>query len=155
MGLIYRVSLEETEQQSLQALIQKGKASARKIRRAHTLLLAASGETDATIAQVLQVGLSTVERTRKRFVEEGLEAALNERPRSGGPRKLDASGEALIIATACTTPPAGYRRWTVRLLADRAVELGVSESVSRETVRQLLKKTISSPGASGAGVLGS
>jgi transposase len=148
----YYVDLSEAERATLLGLIQKGKAAARKIRRAHTVLLAADGKTDAQIAEALHTGIATVERVRKRFVEEGLEAALTEKPRPGAKRKLDGKQEALLVALTCSTPPEGRRRWTMQLLANRLVELGVIEALSDETVRRLLKQTTSSPGSSRVGV---
>jgi len=149
---LYRVDLSETERTTLLGLIQKGKTAARKVRRAHVLLLAAEGKTDRQISEPLHTGTATVERLRKRFVEEGLEAALAEKPRPGAQRKLDGKQEALLVALTCSTPPEGRRHWTMQLLADRLVELGVVGSLSDETVRRLLKQTTSSPGNSGVGV---
>lgn len=146
MAKIYRVELSEPERHMLLALIQKGRASVRKLRRAQILLAAADGQSDATIARVLHSSVSTIERTRKRFVEAGLEAALHEQPRPGARRKLDGKQEAFLIALACSEPPAGRMRWTMQLLADRVIALGVVEAISDETVRRLLKKTPSSRG---------
>jgi transposase len=87
-----------------------------------------------------------VERTRQRFVEEELEAALSERPRPGQPRKLNGKKEALLVALACSDPPKGHQKWTMQLLADRLVELKVVDSIADETVRRVLKKTMSNPG---------
>ena len=142
----YIVQLDGTEREQLLELVRKGKHSSRKVRRAQTLLLADEGRSDEQIAQALQTSVSTVERTRKQLVEEGLGAALSESPRSGRPVKLDGKGEALIVATACSAPPEGRARWTLKLLAGRVVELGVAESIAPETVRQTLKKTSSSRG---------
>lgn len=149
---LYRVDLSEQERATLLALIQKGKAAARKVRRAHVLLLAAEDKTDRQIAAALHTGTATVERLRKRFVEEGLAAALSEKPRPGAKRKLDGKQAALVVALTCSAPPEGRRSWTMQLLADRLVELGVVEAVSDETVRRLLKQTRSNRGSSRAGV---
>jgi putative transposase len=149
---LYRVDPTEQERTTLLALIQKGKSAARKVRRAHVLLLAAEGQTDCQIAVALHTGVATVERLRKRFVEEGLEAALSEKPRPGARRKLDGKQEAFLVALTCSAPPEGRRCWTMQLLADRLVELGLVEAVSDETVRRLLKQTISNRGSSRAGV---
>jgi len=146
MAKIYHVDLTEGERSSLLKLIKSGKTSARKINRARILLLAGEGKTDQTIAQALHTSLSTVGRTRKRFVEGGLEYALNERPRPGGQRKLDGKQEAFLIALACSDPPEGRARWTMQLLADKLVELGVEDEISDETVRRTLKRGTSSPG---------
>src|SRR5437762_10408514 len=149
---LYRVDLSEAERTTLLGLIQKGKAAARKVRRAHVLLLADEGKTDHQISEALHTGTATVERLRKRFVEEGLEAALSEKPRPGARRKLDGKQEAFLVALTCSAPPEGRRCWTMQLLADRLVELGLVEAVSDETVRRLLKQTRSSRGSSRAGV---
>ncbi len=117
---------------------------------ARILLKAYEGLTDLEIAAALNTGEATVERTRKRFVEEGL-AALNERPRPGARTKLKGKHEAHIIALACTKAPEGHSHWTLRLLADKVVELGFAESFSREAVRRMLKKTNSSPGSTSNG----
>jgi transposase len=142
----YRVDLTDAERTQLGTVVAKGKASARKVRRAHLLLLAAEGRPDSAIAAALHLGRATVERTRKRFVEEGLEAALSERPRPGGVPKLDGKQEAFLVALACTNPPEGRKCWTMQLLADRLVAEGVIDAVSDETVRRTLKKGGSSPG---------
>lgn len=147
----YIVDLTPEERMSLDALTRKGKAAARSIRRAHTLLLADEGLTDAAIALRLNIGHTTVERTRQRFVEEGLDAALTDKPRPGARRKLDGKQEAFLVALACSDPPEGRDKWTMQLLADRLVALGVVESLSDETVRQRLKETNSNPGGRSAG----
>ena len=123
----------------------------RQRRRLQILLLADQGQTDAQIVQATGAGLSTVERLRKRFAAEGLEVALAEKPRRGAPAKLDGKQEALLVALACSEAPEGQARWSARLLAHRAVELEVVESVSESTVRRLLKKTRSSRGRNGRG----
>ena len=137
---LYTISLSEEQRSELLALTKKGTASARKLARAHVLLAAGDGAKDATIAATLHIGVSTVERTRKRFVQRGLAAALSELHRPGAPRKLDGRQEAHLVALACSEPPEGRQRWTLRLLADRLVELEVVESVSYETVHRLLQK---------------
>lgn len=137
----YLVNLTEEERASLLDLIKKGKPSARKVARARILLHADDGAADEEIATALHLGFSTVHRTRQRFVEGGLEWALTERPRPGGRRKLDGKQEALLVAWACSTPPAGRTAWTMQLLADKLVELQQVESLSDETVRRTLKKT--------------
>lgn len=116
------------------------------MRRAQTLLLSDAGETDETIAKMLQASVSTVHRTRKIFVEKGVEAALSESPRPGVKRKLDGKSEAYLVAMACSEPPKGRSQWTMQLLADRLVEQELVESISDETVRRTLKQTASSPG---------
>lgn len=140
MRKVYVVDLSEEEKAELKSLTKKGKTSARKLNRAHVLLLANEGETDKAIAKALGVGTSTIERIRKRFVEGGLEDALNERSRPGGERKLEGKQEAYLLALASSDPPEGKKRWTMQLLADRLVELEVVDSVSDETVRRTLKR---------------
>jgi transposase len=146
MAKKYSVTLTDDERAQLVALTKRGKVSARRLTRAHLLLQADMGLADEAIAQALHIGTATVERTRKRFVEEGLEAALGERPRPGGRRKLDSRQEAFLIALACSTPPEGRACWTMQLLADKLVEVQVVEAISDETVRRMLKKTSSSRG---------
>lgn len=142
----YVVNLEAEEREHLRALTRKGKASARAVRRAQTLLLADEGRTDEQIAAALHSGLATVARTRQRCVEEGLAAALAERPRPGAAPKLSPKQQAFTVALACTKPPEGRLRWTMQLLADRLVELEVIPDISDEAIRRLLKRTSSSPG---------
>lgn len=148
----FRVTLTPDERQQLQRLIASGNAPARKLAHARILLKAdsppdQSGPFDADIAAAVEVSINTVERVRQRFVEEGLEAALVPRPVTAPrPTTLDGAGEARLIAEACSPPPDGRARWTLRLLADRLVELQVVDHISYETVRRTLKKTYSSPG---------
>ncbi len=136
----HRVQLTQTEKTQLIKLTKKGKISARKLRRAQTLLLTDAGYKDEEIASMLHLGVATVERTRKKFVEGGLESALNERPRPGRVRKLDRQAEEFLRATACSNPPDGKECWTTQLLAEELVQLQLVESISDETVRLLLKK---------------
>ena len=143
----YLVDLTTAEQTFLMGVLKHGKSSARKIARAHILLQAAEGGRDEEIADTLRVGLSTIHRTRQRFVEEGLEPALSERRRASGRPKREGKQEAFLIALACSTPPAGRARWSMQLLADRLVELTAVAGLSAETVRRTLKKTISSRGS--------
>lgn len=148
----YIVTLTEEERVRLWGLISSGKGSARKLTHARILLKADGSEAgpgwnDTAISQALEVGTATVERVRKRFVEEGLEAALVRRkPRREYQRKLDGDGEAHLVALACSEPPAGRARWTLRLLAQRMVALEYVEELSKDTVRRVLKKTNSNPG---------
>ena len=140
MAKRYVVELTEEERTHLQALGKKGKVVARKWRRAQLLLLAADGYPNSKIAATLHLGVSTVERIRKRFVEGGREWALTDRPRPGGTPKLQGKDEAFVIALARSTPPNGRKQWTMQLLADRVVEVGVAETISDETIRRMLKK---------------
>jgi transposase len=138
---LYLVDLTIEEREQAMELTRKGKVSTRKVTRARILLKAAEGWRDEQIVAALDTSLSTVERTRKRFVEGGLQKALNDDPRPGARRKLDGRGEAYLIALTCSEPPDDQQHWTLRVLAERLVELGVVESISHEAVRQTLKKT--------------
>lgn len=144
----FLVTLTDDERQTLHDLIKKGTVSARRLTRAHILLRADEGAADRDIAESFHVARTTVERLRKRFVEDGLDAALGERPRPGGKRKLDMHQEAYLIALTCGPAPAGQAHWTMHLLADELVQLGMVERISDETVRRTLKKTAASPGRS-------
>ena len=148
----YIVDLTEGEREQLLQLSRKGTGSARKLARARVLLKADEGLSDERVAQALHLGSATVGRVRQRFVEEGLESALTERPRPGQRLKLTSKQEAHLIAVACSTPPEGHARWTLGLLATKVVELGFAQSMARETVRQILKKQTLSPGRKNSGV---
>jgi len=137
MNVRYRITLTSEEREQLRGMVQAGKDGVRRLKRAQILLAASSGSGDSTIAANVSVGTSTVYRTKRRFVEEGLEAALSEEARPGAERKLGAKEEALLIATACSEPPAGRARWTLSLLADAMVRL-THRSLSSETVRRRL-----------------
>jgi len=141
----YLVDLSDDERAQLSQLLRRGTHASRKVTRARILLLAAEGATDEQIVAALSCGINTVERTRRRFVEENL-ACLNERARRGAERKLTGKQEAHLVALACSTPPAGRARWTLALLADKVVELKYADSIARQTVSQVLKKTNSSRG---------
>jgi hypothetical protein len=136
----YIVKLEQNERERLLEMTRKGEISARKMKRALVLLKADEGWKDEAIIQALNTNRSSVERTRKRLVEGGVDHALNEDPRPGQRVKLDGRGEAHLIALACSDAPGGRDHWPLRLLADKLVELGVVESISHETVRQGMKK---------------
>jgi len=136
----YIVDLTQAERNELIELTKSGKVSARKLKRANMLLLADTDIKDKDIATTLNAGLRTVERTRRRFVLEGLRDSLNERPRPGAKCKLDAKGEVILESLAKSKPPKGRSRWTLQLLADRLIELKVVESISDETVRIIVKK---------------
>ena len=143
----YRVKLTAEERDELKQLMRKGRISARKLIHAQILIHADENRTtgslkDADIAQVIQVSRLTVERVRKRFVEEGMESALNPKVQARRrPKKLDGEAEAFLVATACSEAPEGRSDWTLQLLADRLVECEIVDSISGETVRQALKKT--------------
>ena len=147
----YLVELTAEERSQLVVLTRKGKASARRIKRALVLLAVGAGDKDEDIASKVQVSVRNIQRIRQRFVEEGLEAALSERPRPGKARLLTNRQEALLIAITCSTPPPGRAQWTMKLLADRLVELKEVEGISDETVRRTLKRGRSSPGNARSG----
>ena len=152
MAKKYHVRLTGEEQQELRSLVSKGRVAAYKQTHARILLLSDENQADGVmkdqeVARALKVGTATVERVRRRCVEEGVEAALGRREQvNRRQKKLDGSGEAHLVALACGEPPEGRADWTLKLLADRLVECEVVESVSTETVRRTLKKTNSSPG---------
>ena len=145
MNIRYRVELSEAERTQLQSLLSGGRHAARKLKRAQILLAADRGVADEEIARSLAVGGSTVTRTKRRFVESNLEGALNEEPRPGALRKLSGQEEALLVATACASPPAGRARWTLALLAGEMVRLTDHDSLSRETVRRRLAENALKP----------
>jgi transposase len=147
----YHVRLSASKRQQLLQLVRKGKASARVINRARILLLAHAGKTDEEIAEAFQVNLLTVHNIRRRFQTEGL-GLLYDQPRPGQPCKLDGKAEARLTAIACSSPPTGHARWSLRLLADELVRLEVVDAISHKTVGQVLKKTTSSRGRSSSGV---
>src|SRR5690348_10214683 len=138
MNVRYRVELNQAERNELRALLSGGKHSARKLKRAQILLAADAGSGDEEIARTVGVGGSTVYRIKRRFVLGNLPAALSEEPRPGAGRKLSGKEEALLVATACSSPPAGRARWTLELLAGEMVKLTEHDIVSRETVRRRL-----------------
>ena len=137
----YIVKLADDERQHLLDLTSKGTIGARKMKRAQILLKADEGLKDEEIVVALNTSRPTVERIRKRFVQGNLDKGLNDDPRPGGAKvKLDGRAEAQLIALVCSDAPDGHARWTLRLLADKLVELDVVESISHEAVRQALKK---------------
>lgn len=138
---IYIVNLSEEEKEQLVELTSKGRNPSRKIKRANILLQASTGKSDIEIAKTLYSSVRTVERTRQKFVEGGLDFALSERRRSGRLPKVDDKVEAILTTIAQSLPPTGHKRWTLQLLADRMVALTRLETISYETVRLVLKKT--------------
>jgi transposase len=138
MHIRYRVDLTDDERDGLKRLLSAGKCSARRLKRAQVLLAADAGASDVEIERTVGASGSTIYRTKRRFVEESLDAALSEEPRPGAERKLSGKDAALLIATACSKPPAGRARWTLELLAGEFVKLTEHESLSRETVRRRL-----------------
>ena len=146
MNKKYIVRLTEEEREGLTRLVSKGKAAARKLTRARVVLKADAdgpGWTDSRIAEAFDVGVRMIENVRKRFVEEGFDVTLDRKKQCRPSRRkiIDGEKEARLVAMSCGEPPAGRARWTLRLLADQLVELNIVESVSHETVRQVLKKT--------------
>jgi transposase len=142
MNKKYVIDLQEEERAALQRITRSGKHSARKIRWAHALLKADDGWKDQKIAEALDISLPTIQRIRQRFVEEGLDVALGAHSHEPRPylQRLDGEQEAKLIALACGTAPEGHNRWTLRLLAEKAVEVHIVEQVSYQTVRRVLKK---------------
>ena len=153
MNLKHIVKLKATERATLRQMLKAGTARARTLTRARILLKADRGRggpawSDEAISQALECGEATVGRVRHRYCEGGLEfAILNRKPRRDYQRKIDGQGEAHLIAVACGEPPEGHTRWSLRLLADRLVELGHFDSLSYQSVGRVLKKTNSSPGS--------
>jgi len=151
-GKKYRVKLTNEEREYLEELISRGTVAARKANHARILLHADENNDagyfkDEDIAEVLHIGRVTVERVRKRFVEEGLESALNPKPHTRHrTKKLDGKAEAFLVATACSAAPEGRTDWTLQLLADKLIECQIVDSISAEGVRQVLKKTSLNPG---------
>jgi len=148
----YKVTLTKEERRYLEGIIKKGKHESQKVRKALVLLNCDEGDfaektTNAVISKVLHVGMRTIDRVKKRFVEEGLESVLSGKP-SGRiyKRKMDGDAEAHLIALSCSDPPEGFCRWSLRLLASKMVELQYVDELSHEAVRQVLKKTNLSPG---------
>ena len=142
----YKVTLTPDQRKKLKALSQRGKVSARKLNRARILLLADENRPkgpmpDSQIHTTLDVGFTTVSRIRLKFATSGLSAALEEKPRPGRPKGFSGQQRAKVTALACSTPPDGYAQWSVRLLADRLVELEYVETISHTTVASILKKT--------------
>lgn len=145
------IKLTDNERKQLEAIVKTGKHAAREIRRAHTLLLSDAGKTDRQIAQVLHVTEQTVVRTRRNGVES---KRLGDKPKAPRRKRLDGKQEAFLVALACSETPEGRAVWTMQLLADRMIALGVVDgSLSDETVRRTLKKTRSSPGSKNNGAL--
>jgi transposase len=148
----YRIELSQTEREQLSQTVTAKRVAARKRLKAQVLLKVDQGPqgpawSDDRAADAFDVSVPTIERLRKRVVEEGIEPALQRREQENRrPRKIDGKAEAILIATACSKPPKGQARWTLRLLGERLVELNICESISRETVRQSLKKTKSNHG---------
>lgn len=154
----YKVTLQKEEREALEAITRKGSHQSQKVVNAFVLLNCDEGEFNdhrlrgVDVANVLRISMRKVDRVKKRFVEDGMEAALGGRQgRRVHERKADGDFEAHLVALSCSKPPEGFARWSLRLLADRVVELQYIDSVSHETIRRVLKKTKSSPGRRSAG----
>lgn len=135
------IELPAQERERLEQFVKSGKALARHLQHAQVLLKLDEGWLDKQIAQAFNLSTRTIIRLRQRYLAEGLEAVLSDKPRSGAPKKLDGQLQALVVATACSTPPAGHERWNLRLLADKMVELELVEDISHTTIARILKKT--------------
>lgn len=136
-----QVKLKPKERKGLKQLISKGTEKVRKITRCRILLMAHEGKTDTHIMEALGVARNTIRTVRARYVQEDLEAAINEQPRPGAPKKFTGRQRAKITAIACSKPPEGRSRWTLRLIADKVVELEMADDISHQTVKRILKKT--------------
>lgn len=147
-----KITLRSDQRKKLLRIIKTGHRKAREILYAHIVLKSAQGWTDEQIAQAFDISTDTVQRRRMRFAQLGWKTALQEIPRPGAPRQLTTEQETQLIGLACSKPPDGHARWTVRLLAEEAVKRGIVPGMAPETLRQILKKTRSSPGNSKAGV---
>ena len=148
---LYIVELTDEERLHLRTLIHGGTTRARMVNRAQILLHADEGKEDDAIAAALHTSASTVWRIRKRFTEDGLDGALHEIVRPGGARLLTGEQEAYVVALACSTPPTGRTEWTMQLLADKVIALGLVEAISDETIRRTLKRGASSHGSTSSG----
>jgi transposase len=147
------IRLRPSQREALREIIATGQRPARVILRAHILLRSAEGWTDDAIAQAFETSVDTVRRTRHRCLARGASACLSDDPRTGAPRKLEDEEEARVVALACSDPPAGHCRWTLRLLTEEAIGRDLIQPVVPETVRQVLQKTKLSRGKSKAGVM--
>lgn len=145
------IQLSASERARLENFIGSGQALARHLKHAHVLLKLAEGWPNCQVAQTFTLSEKTVINLRQRFLQEGVEGCLKDKPRSGAPSKINGDVKAVIVATACSPAPDGHARWTLRMLAERLVELAVVEDISHESVRDILKKTKPSPGKSSPG----
>lgn len=137
----FKIKLKAKEEKILKTLVSKGAEKARKITRCRILLLCNSNQSKKSIALALSIDLNTISNVCRRYLEEGLEAAINEKPRSGAPTIFDGKLKAKITALACSKPPEGRSQWSLRLLADKAVELELVDSISHMNIGRILKKT--------------
>ncbi len=135
------VKLRAKDREALKQLISRGSEKARKLTRCRILLMADEGKGDSEILEALQVSRNTVRAVRRRYVRDGLEAAINEQQRPGAPKKFSGRQRAKVTALACSDPPEGRSRWTLRLIAGKVVELEMVDDISHQTVQRILKKT--------------
>jgi transposase len=145
------IKLSNETRSSLKTILRRGTSAARIQTRARVLDLLHRGHHPTEIATTLSLSLQTIFNIKRRYLAQGLDAALYDPPRSGKPPKIDGAARAKITALACSTAPTGHARWTLRLLADKAVEFGFCDSISHETVKEVLKKTVSNPTANARG----
>jgi transposase len=145
--------LTDEDREYLNQFIRHGRASVRSVARARILLMADEGYSNKNIVKVLKITRPSVNRTRKRYCEEGLDSAINDKPRSGAPLKIDGTIEAQVTLLACSKPPEGKSTWTLKLLADKIVEMEVVESISAMTIQRILKKAKPNLGRKLDGVL--
>jgi transposase len=150
---IFVVKLTEEDREYLNQFIRHGTASARSLARARVLLMANEGYSNKEIVEILKISRPTVNQIRKRYCQEGLDSAINEKPRSGAPPKIDGTIEAQVTLLACSEPPKGRSDWTLQLLADKLVELEAIDSISAMSIQRILKKAKPSPGRRFDGVL--
>jgi transposase len=141
----FKVILKANEREKLKSIVSKGREKARKITRCRVLLLCDERRRKKMIALLLSINPNTISTICRRYNEEGVESAIHEKPRPGAPRLFDGEARAKITALACSTPPEGYSRWSLRLLSDKAVELNLVDSISHTDVGRILKKTKLSP----------
>lgn len=150
---IFVVNLTKEDREYLNQFIRRGKASARSLTRARILLMADEGYSNKEIVDVLKTTRPTVNRIRKRYYQEGLDSAINDKPRSGAPPKIDGTIEAQVTLLACSEPPEGRSSWTLQLIADKLVELEAIDSISAMSIQRILKKVRPSRGRRLDGVL--
>ena len=143
---IFVVNLTDEDREYLNQFIRHGKAPARSLARARVLLMVDEGYSNKEIVDILKISRPTVNQIRKRYCQEGLDSAINEKPRSGAPPKIDGTIEAQVTLLACSEPPEGRSSWTMQLLADKTVELGTIESISAMSIHRILKKAKPSHG---------
>jgi transposase len=149
---VFVVNLKDEDRAYLNQLIRRGRASARSLTRARILLMADEGRSNKEIAEILKTTEPTIIQIKKRYCQEGLDSALNEKPRSGAPGKIDGTIETKVTLLACSEPPEGRSSWTMQLIADKLVELEVVDSISAMSIHRTLKKVKPSPGKRSDGV---